>query len=222
MASEGMKFTEAYAACTVCSPTRASIMTGQYPARLHLTDFIAGQVRPWAKLTVPDWKKGLLHEHKTIAEALKAKGYRTGMVGKWHLNRRGHEKEDAPIKHGFDVEYQRPPGTRGYLLPKGSDKSYLTDHLTDQAVTFIRESKTEGKPMFLYMAYNVPHTPIQGREDLVAEFEKRVSATAVHKNPTYAAMVASLDESVGRILATLKEESLSENTLVIFTSDNGG
>ena len=113
LAAEGMKFTDAYAACTVCSPTRASIMTGKYPARLHLTDFISGQHRPWAKLRVPDWQKGLLHTHTTLAEALKARGYQTGMAGKWHLERPNHKAEDAPTNHGFDVAMLRPPRTRG-------------------------------------------------------------------------------------------------------------
>ncbi len=227
MASRGMKFTNAYAACTVCSPTRASIMTGQYPARLRLTDFISGQNRAWAKLRVPDWQKGLLHEHTTLAKALSARGYRTGMVGKWHLERPGHAEEDRPSDHGFDVEHRRPAGSMGYHLPQGLQKrtgrTYLTDYLTDRAVDFIQDSASSlATPFFLYMAYHVPHTPIQGRQDLVERFRKKVRPEAVHRNPDYAAMVASLDESVGRILEALEEAGASDDTLVIFTSDNGG
>ncbi len=226
-ARSGMKFTDAYAACTVCSPTRASIMTGMYPARLRLTDFIAGQNRPYAKLRIPDWNKGLDHSFVTIAEALRDATYRTAQIGKWHLNHAGRDASayDA-TKHGFDIQVGRPRGTRGYRLPAGtnskgeSGSDYLTDYLTDKAIEFIDKSKDE--PFFLYFAYHVPHTPIQGREDLVAKFSKKVRTDAIHKNPTYAAMVASMDQSVGRVLERLDRHDITDNTLVIFTSDNGG
>ncbi len=226
-AQTGMKFTNAYSACTVCSPTRASVMTGMYPARLHLTDFIAGQHRPYAKLRIPDWTKGLDHAYVTIAEALRDAGYTTAQVGKWHLNHAGRKaKEYGPTPHGFDVEVGKPPGTKGYQLqagsnPAGESKSeYLTDYLTDKAVEFI--DNTKDKPFFLYFAYNVPHTPIQGREDLVKAFAKKVRPDAIHNNPRYAAMVASLDQSVGRVLERLERHGIADNTLVVFTSDNGG
>lgn len=225
LAVTGMKFTNAYAACTVCSPTRASIMTGMYPARLHLTDFIAGQDRPYAKLSVPKWTKQLESRHVTIAEALKASGYRTGHFGKWHLNAKGGDRRGTdPRSQGFDVSVGRPKGSRGYLLGKakrpGSGTGYLTDWLTNAACRFVAASKDQ--PFFLYFAYNVPHTPIQGRPDLVQYFRDRVEESAAHRNPEYAAMVKSLDLSVGRILSTLKDEGVAENTLVIFISDNGG
>lgn len=227
LAQAGMKFTDAYAACTVCSPTRASIMTGMYPARLHLTDFIAGQDRPFAKLRIPDWTKGLDHSYVTIAEALRDNGYATAQIGKWHLNHAGRDAAAySPKAHGFDIEVDKPRGTRGYLLPAGansdgeSKSEYLTDYLTDKAVAFIDESKD--KPFFLYFAYHVPHTPIEGGADLVAEFSKKVRADAVHNNPSYAAMVASLDQSVGRVLERLDQHGIADNTLVVFTSDNGG
>jgi arylsulfatase A len=224
LAKEGIRFTQAYSACTVCSPTRASILTGQYPARLRLTDFIAGQNRPWAKRLVPDWTKGLKHDVTTLPEALKAAGYQSGIVGKWHLARRGHLEADTPTKHGFDVEYGRPPGTKGYFLSKEMEeetgRSFLTDYFTDRALDFISDSREV--PFFLYVAYNAPHTPIQGRPDLVERFKKKVKKGAVHNNPTYAAMVAGLDESVGRILEMLDILKVTDNTLVIFTSDNGG
>lgn len=226
-AQSGMKFTDAYSACTVCSPTRASIMTGMYPARLHLTDFIAGQNRPFAKLRIPDWNKGLDHSYVTIAEALRDGGYRTAQVGKWHLNHAGRNAaEYGPTSHGFDSEVDKPRGTKGYILPQGanaegeSKSEYLTDYLTDQAVAFIDDAKED--PFFLYFAYHVPHTPIEGRVDLVAEFTKKVREDAIHKNPVYAAMVASLDLSVGRVLERLDRHGIADNTLVIFTSDNGG
>lgn len=225
LAKRGVKFTDAYAACTVCSPTRASVMTGMYPARLRLTDFIAGQDRPYAKMQIPDWTKRLDTRHTTIAEALKAVGYRTAHVGKWHLSARGGaDKVTQPTDHGFDVSYAKPAGTKGYFLKRGttskSGSNYLTDILTDKACQFIDKSKSD--PFFLYFAYHVPHTPIHGRKDLVEYFEKKVDRSATHKNPTYAAMVASMDQSVGRILEQLKKNNLTEKTVIIFTSDNGG
>ena len=223
LAQQGMMFTDAYAACTVCSPTRASVMTGMYPARLHLTDFIAGQNRPFAKLKIPDWKKYLPHETVTIAEALREAGYATGHVGKWHLDdKSGRIPDSGPTGHGFDVSFGKPRGTKGYFLnEQTSGKSnYLTDYLTDRAIEFVGENKHQ--PFFLYFAYNVPHTPIQGRADLVEYFQGKVSKDAVHTNPVYAAMVSSLDQSVGRIVESLKQHGLFDKTLIVFLSDNGG
>lgn len=225
LASKGVKFTNAYSACTVCSPSRASLMTGMYPARLRLTDFIAGQNRPYAKSTIPEWTKGLEKRHTTIAEALKDGGYRTIHVGKWHLDF-PQQSDQGPTAHGFDVSHGKPQGTRGYYINDQTVKelslksNYSTDYLTDKAIQEIERSKD--KPFFLYFAYNVPHTPIQGRKDLVAYFEEKVDTSATHQNPTYAAMVKSLDISIGRVLDSLEENGLSENTLIVFTSDNGG
>ena len=227
LAAKGTKFTGAYSACTVCSPTRASIMTGMYPARLHLTDFIAGQNRPWARLRIPDWTKHLEHRYVTIAEALDRAGYTTGLVGKWHLApRTGNPADYDPVRHGFNVQIPKPKEAKGYYLPKGfnargeSKSDYVTDYLTDKAVGFIDDAKDD--PFFLYFAYHTPHTPIQGREDLVESFAKKVRPDAVHKNPEYAAMVQSLDQSVGRILQGLERHGIADRTVVIFTSDNGG
>lgn len=226
LADSGMRFTNAYAACTVCSPTRASIMTGMYPARLHLTDFIAGQNRPFAKMKIPDWTKQLEQSTVTIAEKLREHGYRTGLVGKWHLSPQGGGLEDStPYDHGFDFVIDKPKGTKGYQLSpdKVSEverRTYLTDYLTDEAIRFIEKESVN--PFFLYFAYHVPHTPIQGRKDLVEYFEKKRDPNAIHQNANYAAMVASMDQSVGRILERLEQLGLSENTLVVFTSDNGG
>lgn len=225
LAQSGIKFTSAYAACTVCSPTRASVMTGKYPARLHLTDFIAGQNRPLAKMRIPDWTKRLDSSETTVAEALKSAGYRTGHVGKWHLQGRGGDaKGTLPTDQGFDFSVDKPAGTKGYFLKPGtrseSNTNFLTDSLTDQACQFIEDSKAE--PFFLYFAYHVPHTPIQGRKDLVDHFQSKLDPQAVHNNPVYAAMVASLDQSVGRVLAKLDDLGLAQDTMVVFTSDNGG
>jgi len=225
LASKGVSFTDAYAACTVCSPTRASIMTGMYPAKLRLTDFIAGQNRPYAQMRVPEWTMGLDRRHVTIAEALKEGGYKTIHIGKWHMDFPEQENQ-GPTAHGFDVSHDKPQGTRGYFINESTVKSmglksnYSTDYLTGKAVEEIRNAKSD--PFFLYFAYNVPHTPIQGRDDLVNYFSEKVDTYAVHKNPTYAAMVKSLDMSVGRVIESLESEGVLENTLILFTSDNGG
>ncbi len=226
LAASGMRFTNAYSACTVCSPTRASIMTGMYPARLRLTDFIAGQNRPWAKLEIPNWQKHLQHKYVTLAEALQAAGYATAHVGKWHLGPRKGPGPYSPVRHGFEIEIMKPRAAKGYFLPEGfnqqgeSASGYLTDYFTDQALEVI--DRHRDRPFFLYLAYHTPHTPIQGRPDLVAEFQKKVRSKSIHKNPTYAAMVKSLDTSVGRILDRLKRHGIDQKTVVIFTSDNGG
>jgi arylsulfatase A-like enzyme len=233
LAAQGVMFTNAYSACTVCSPTRAALMTGKYPARLHLTDFIAGQNRPFEKLTIPQWTKYMRLEEVTIAEALRAAGYATAHVGKWHLEPpkppAGHSADEfKPTGHGFDVSIGKPSGTRGYFLSDGIRRSdgssggYLTDYLTDEAVAIVERFKD--RPFFLYFAYHTPHTPIQGKPELVDYYERKLKKCpdARHRNPTYAAMVHSLDDSVGRLSAKLDELGVAENTVVLFTSDNGG
>ncbi|MEM7476466.1 MAG: sulfatase [Planctomycetota bacterium] len=241
LAGDGIKLTNSYAACTVCSPTRASIMTGMSPARLRCTYFIAGQFRPKAKLLIPNWTKQLESRHVTIAEALQAGGYRTAHVGKWHLEAKGKDAASTgPLRQGFDISIQIPAGTKGYLIPQKflndlsepledpaqsnekGEQVYLTDWLTDKACEVINENAESARPFFLYFAYHTPHTPIQGRADLVQEFKEKADPTATHNNPTYAAMVASLDQSVGRIVESLRNNGIANNTIVIFTSDNGG
>ncbi len=225
LAAEGVRFTDAYAACTVCSPTRAAVMTGMYPARLHVTNWIPGTKLPYAKLSPPDWTLHLEQRHTTIAEALQAAGYHTAHIGKWHLG----GGEFLPEHQGFDVniggtESGSPPG--GYFLPnkldlpEAKEGDYLTDHLTTQCLKLIDQWKDE--PFFIYFPYYVVHTPIQGKPELVKKYEGLIKDGAVHDNAAYAAMTQSLDESAGRVLAKLEELGLTENTLVIFSSDNGG
>lgn len=233
LAAQGMRFTDAYSACTVCSPTRASLMTGKYPARLRLTDFIAGQNRPYEKLTIPNWTKHLQPNETTIAEALKQAGYATAHVGKWHLEAKSPvpgvaSERFLPSAQGFDISIGKPSGTRGYFLPDkikrtdGSSGGYVTDYLTDEALRLIEQHQR--KPFFLYFAYHTPHTPIQGKARLVEHYEAKLAERPdiEIRNATYAAMIHSLDESVGRITAKVDELGLSENTLILFISDNGG
>lgn len=233
LAEEGMRFTDAYAACAVCSPTRAALMTGKYPARLHVTDWIEGF--DWANtpLRDPDWTQYLPLGETTIAEALRQAGYRTAHLGKWHLG----DEPYYPKEQGFDVNvggghWGSPPG--GYFLPNGLDLptaqegEYLTDHLTDRAVDLIEEWGQDERPFFLYFAYYAVHTPIQGKPALVKHYRKKIQRLEskgkelIHDNPTYAAMVHALDQSVGRIIGKLQEIGIARRTLIVFASDNGG
>jgi arylsulfatase A-like enzyme len=226
LAREGMKFTAAYSACTVCSPTRAALMTGKYPARLHVTDWIHGHKRPTAKLAVPKWTEYLPQEEVTIAAALKRAGYATASVGKWHL---GDRQEDWPDRHGFDRNVagfgagQPPSYFSPYRIPTlkdGPAGEYLTDRLAAEALRFIEANRD--RPFFLYFPHYGVHTPLQAKKELVEKFRQKVRPGMRHTNPTYAAMIASVDEAVGRTLAKLDELKLSERTVVVFTSDNGG
>jgi len=226
LAAGGMRFTDAYAACPVCSPTRASIMPGKYPARLGLTDWIPGlRSGTRYKLLMPDFIKRLPLEEVTIAEALKSAGYFTGAVGKWHLGPKGF----SPENQGFDVNVGgtaagSPAG--GYFLPnrmvlKNMKKGhYLTDRLTDEGVAFIEANKK--RPFFLYQSYHSVHTPIQAKASYVKKYRGKASPDGKKYHPTYAGMVQSLDEGVGRILKKLDDSDLAKNTLVFFMSDNGG
>jgi arylsulfatase A-like enzyme len=226
LARDGVRFTNGYSACTVCSPTRASLLTGKYPARLHITDWIPGHKRPNAKLAVPDWTMYLPRTEVTLASALKAAGYATGHVGKWHL---GNETQGYPDKHGFDVNIsgtdkgQPPSYFSPYKIPTlrdGPAGEYLTDREAEEAARFIREHK-DG-PFFLYLAHHAVHTPLQAKKDLVEAYEKKIKPGMRHKNATYAAMVASLDQAFGRVRKELSDLKIADRTVIVFTSDNGG
>lgn len=239
LAQEGVRFTDAYAACAVCSPTRAAILTGKYPARLLLTDWLpSGRWNPRAKLREGRFVRGLPVEEFTLAEALREGGYRTANIGKWHL---GSEPFSLPEHHGFDVNIggnaHGAPGSYFFpyagdwkipatsqravwnVLPDGREGEYLTERLTDEAVKFIREHRE--KPFFLYFPHYGVHTPLQARAEKTARYDRIPEAQRQGK-PVYAAMVESIDDSVGRVLATLQELKLDQNTVIVFTSDNGG
>ncbi|MEJ7780269.1 MAG: sulfatase [Daejeonella sp.] len=226
LAKSGMKFTDAYSACTVCSPSRASIMTGKSPARLRITDWITGHDVPYAKFLPPDWTQFLPLKEKTIAEVLKEQGYTTASIGKWHL---GDDIIYYPEKQGFDLNiagtYQGQPPSyfSPYNIPRlkdGPEGEYLTDRLTIEAEKFITDKKAQ--PFLLYMPFYGVHTPLQARKSEVEYFRSKIVPGANHINPTYAAMIKSVDESVGRIIALINKLGIAENTLIIFTSDNGG
>src|SRR4051812_10400979 len=176
LARDGMKFTRAYSACTVCSPTRASFVTGRYPATLHLTDWIAGHDRPAAKLRIPDWTKSLPHDVPTLPQALHAAGYVSAAIGKWHV------ADEGPEKFGFDVAIgnngKGQPGTyfspyKNPQLPDGPPGEFLTDRLTSEAEKFIELNKE--RPFFLYLPHFAVHTPLAGKPEVVDKYKARVS-----------------------------------------------
>ncbi len=225
LASQGMRFTDAYSACTVCSPTRASIMTGQYPARLRITDWIEGHKRPFAKLSVPDWTMRLAPEIPNVARALKAAGYATASIGKWHLG----DESCYPDKQGFDVNIggthrgQPPSYTSPYKIPTltdGPDGEFLTDREAAEAAKFMRANRD--RPFFIYLPHYAVHTPIQAKQAVINKYKARQDKSAPHHNPAYAALVESVDDAMGVLLRTLDELQLTERTIIVFTSDNGG
>jgi arylsulfatase A-like enzyme len=226
LATQGMKFTQAYAACTVCSPTRAAIMTGKYPARLHITDWIAGHNRPFAKLKIPDWQMHLPLEETTIAEALKERGYATGHFGKWHL---GNE-EFYPEHQGFDVNvggcYMGSPGAYfpPYRIPNITDEQpgeFLSDRLTREAIKFIEANRD--RPFYVYLPHYAVHQPIAGKPEVIAKYQKKLaSGNYTQTNAVYAALVESIDDSLGALMKKLAELKLEENTIIFVTGDNGG
>lgn len=243
LAAGGMRFTQAYAACSVCSPTRASILTGKYPARLGLTDWLPGRAdRPDQKLKRPEILRHLPLEEVTVAEALKEAGYRTAFIGKWHLGGKGY----WPEQQGFDInlggcELGHPPSYfspyKIPTLPDGPTGEYLTDRLTDEALKFLDSSRD--KPFLLYLAHYAVHNPQQAKLELIEKYNRKLAkkrpATGpefvpegqtrerlIQNQPVYAAMVQSLDESVGRIVAKVNQLGLTSNTVFIFFSDNGG
>lgn len=272
LAKDGVKFTNAYAACHVCSPTRASILTGKYPARLQLTDWLPGRKNfPFQKLLNAPINQHLPYDEVTIAEVLREQGYATAIFGKWHLGK----KPSDPTAHGFDLHlpdvpsnwrtFHGPFGMKTYPSKKGD---YLTDRITDDAVKWIEARKD--RPFFMYLSHFAVHDPIEGRPDLIEKYKRKHAATewpdgpdfilegnpddpfapardelaqliqkpgfAPHKvlprdtikirqkqdNIEFAAMVESVDESLGRVVKKLDELGLTENTIIVFFSDNGG
>ena len=243
LAKTGMKFNYGYAACPVCSPTRASIMTGRHPVRVNITDWIPGSSNNKKnKLLHPEDRNNLALKEVTIAEELKSHGYQTFFAGKWHLGNEGH----WPTDQGFDFNiggHHRgsPPG--GYYSPwnnpvlKSQKKDeYLTERLTEESTRFL-EKRDADKPFLLYLSYYNIHTPIQPYRKHVDHYQKKAEGFSGNTpteqehsgqtrmrqdNPALASMVSAVDDSVGTLLAKLDELNLSDDTVVIFFSDNGG
>lgn len=226
LASDGMKFTDGYAACPVCSPTRASIMTGKYPARLQLTDFLKGRrSRVDSPILPAEYADYLPLEEVTIAEALKQVGYTTCHVGKWHLGHLPYYPENQGFDYNIAGSYSGMP--RSFFWPewRGNppitgrfEGEYLPDRMSDEAVKFIEGHKD--KPFFLYLAHYSVHIPIEAKEELIRKYNFKKKGK--QNNPIYAAMVESIDQSVGKVMGKLKELGIDDNTAVFFMSDNGG
>jgi arylsulfatase A len=223
MAEEGIRFTNAYAACPVCSPTRASIQSGQYTARVGVIDFIPGHWRPYEKVIVPTNRTQYLPTNIiTLGETMKKAGYKTGYFGKWHL---GHKDEHHPSKRGYDIAYEYKGG--GFFNPNfkpdykiKDPKRSLSAILTDMSVNFLEENRDTS--FFLFLAHFDVHVQLDSDSALIEKYLKKEKVDGYPCNAVYAAMVESVDKSVGRVLDKLDELGLGENTMVMFFSDNGG
>src|SRR5258706_1911299 len=220
LAAQGMRFTQAYAAAPVCSPTRAALMTGQWPARLHITDYLKS-----------DDPKFLSPNYVTLNEQIKKAGYVSGLIGKWHLNGDYAQHRGTPAQHGFDEvicsEEQDIMGGSYWhpykLMTNVASRlphEYLTDRLNLEATEFIGRHQAE--PFFLYLAHYAPHTRLAAKPDILKKYRAKPGAGKNRNNPELAAMLESLDDGVGQIMAKLDELKLADNTVLIFMSDNGG
>jgi arylsulfatase A-like enzyme len=226
LATQGMRFTDAYAAAPLCSPTRASILSGKYPARLHLTDVIGRPEHPLPSQRLLGAKclGALPVEERSLPKALKPRGYVSACIGKWHLGGEGA----LPENHGFDVNLgatekgSAPGGYFHFTTPtlQLHEGEYLTDRLTEEAEKFMESH--QNSPFFLYLSHYAVHTPFQAKPELVAKYKARIKPYQDQAHPTYAAMIESVDDSVGRILKKLDDLKIADRSVVFFTSDNGG
>ena len=233
LAKQGMRFTNAYAAAPVCSPTRAAVLTGQAPARLHMTSHLPGKFFPKDNRPQPaDMVAAIGPENVTIAERLKEAGYSNAFLGKWHIapsaGKQGRVAyEHSPLNQGFDINiggasYGGPPSFfspyRIATLPDGDPGEYLPDRLVDETIGFIRENRS--KPWMVHLWFYTVHWPMQAPEALLKKYENRKGPGL--NDTRYGAMIEAMDSAMGRLLASLESLGLEEETLIIFTSDNGG
>ena len=217
LAAEGMRFTDFYAATPVCSSTRSTIQTGQYSARTGITDFIFGHWRRYEKLIVPPIDHHLRDGIQTPGHLLQSAGYATGYFGKWHL---GNGPQHQPDRWGYQVTDKTLgasfPAWRG-SKPAGPKR---IDLLTDQTIYFIEQH--QDVPFFVTLSHHAVHIPLEAETATIAKYRQKPAPATGVNHPVYAAMVENLDQSIRRLLDKLEELNLSENTIVVFTSDNGG
>lgn len=227
LASEGMVFSDAYACAPNCAPSRACLMTGQYSPRHGIyTVGTSERGKSENRKLIPTPNRTVLPSDKlTIAKMLKESGYKTCHAGKWHL---GNGENSGPEVMGFDVniggnltggpgKYFSPYKNKNF--PDGPDGEHLTDRITSESIKFIQENKND--PFFLYLSFYAVHTPLEAKAELIKKYKNKPMGER-HNHTTYAAMVENTDTNIGRVLSTLDQLGLRENTLVIFYSDNGG
>ena len=226
LAKSGIKFTNAYSAASICSPTRAAIMTGKYPARLDLTDFIPGNTPKNKPLLTPeDWQKYLPLKELTIAEKVKASGYLTGFFGKWHLSKEKLPPESLshnPNMQGFKESFVTYKPSSNLIQQWQSENKdfHNVDTITKRGLEFLEQNQKT--PFLLILSHNTIHDPLVENKKLINKYQNKKSSDKEENNPIIAAMIETLDNSVGEIIKKLKTLKLSDNTLLIFCSDNGG
>lgn len=218
LAAQGIRFTQFYAAGPVCSPTRASIISGQYQARFGLTAHIPGHWKPFEKLAEPPNALSLPHEVITIAEKLRQAGYATAHFGKWHLGGKGSGPKDHGFEAAFDFTGHTVPGPR--QDPPGKTPKRMTEYTADKAIEFMETHRE--KPFFLQLCHYAVHIPLDTTPELKAKYEAKQKVDGYPCHPLYAGLLEEMDTSVGRVMSALERLGLTESTLVIFTSDNGG
>jgi arylsulfatase A-like enzyme len=221
LAAGGMRFTNAYASAAVCSPTRAALMTGKYPARLHLTDFIKGSLCPDSLLKQPVWQKYLPLKEITMGEVFKEYGYRTAIFGKWHLSIEKNPPESAPFnpdKQGFDEFMVTYKPVKGLTDPEHDPHN--VDSITNRAIKFLEEN--HDRPFLMIVSHNSIHDPVMEGPGRTEAYMASFPYPKVRVVPELGAMVNRLDDGTGRLFAKMKELDLEENTIVLFCSDNGG
>lgn len=233
LANSGVRFTQAYSAAPVCSPSRAAILSGKHPARVGITDWLPGASFPDAPLKPPPMPEHLDPQLTTLPEILRANGYATWNVGKWHLGAEPY----GPTAHGFDVNiagsesghpasffypYGHDSGSDWRVRPLDGGKpgEYLTDRLTQESIKLIR--RRDERPFFLFLSHYTVHMPIEAPEADVEPYLHHVGPGFTKRRAVYAGMLAALDRSMGQLVDCLRMEKMDKNTLIVFTSDNGG
>jgi len=226
LAESGVRFTNAYASAPVCSPTRAALMTGKYPARLHLTDFIPGSDPQDKTLLTPQWQKFLPLEEVTIAEILKAEGYKTAIFGKWHLSKEKYGSgslSNNPDKQGFDETFITLKPSKGAPLGAWQEPEidgHSTDTIMNRSIEFIQQNRNN--PFLLVTSFNAIHDPLMEKASSIEKYAKDADSKLPVNNPVLGAMIERVDNAMGRLISSLEKDKLMENTLLIVFSDNGG